>query len=646
MTKKLLLFLTTLFCLGIVNLSAQTLFSYGNFKVDKKEFLRFYDENCFDKNKNSKESIETYLNMYALYKMKIKEAEILRLDTIPKVNSEIENLRRTLAKPYLIDNNVVDLLLKEVSMRYNEEIEIAHIQLTTWGNDTAEAYKQIHEIYNEIKNNKISFEDAVSKYSDDGYTKSQKGYIGYISALDIKYGIENAAYATKIGEISVPVKSELGYHIVKVINKRAKKGKLHIAQILVKPTNPTNPKDVEEAKALSEKILNELKAGANFEEYVAKYSADHISKDKKGIIEPFYPGTYQLQFEKVAFNLNKPGEYGEIVQTEFGFHIIRFIQREDNAPFESVKSQYSQRLKQDGRVKIAEEKLKSEKLIKMNFKENSDNYRELVTWVNADTSKVLDFTQKNYSKMDKPLFSLKGNTYKQNDFIDYIIDITGGQIYGKKDETLSQLYDLYKTNTLDNIHLDELYKNNADYRSVFDRDRNGILIFELMNQRIWQKSNDDLDGLLSYYEANKSKYTYKAGFEGYILECVSEESLKKVLPLLTDFKNIPDILFDYNETAEERVEHIRGKYEYHLMPNLKTDNIPLLQPSEMFKTPNGKSSVIIAEKTFPEGTIKPFNDSRSAVVNDYQIHLDQEWTKELMKKYPIKIDEKVLKTLY
>lgn len=626
-------------------LNAQTLFTFGDYKVDKKEFAQFYADNNFDKNKYSQESIDNYINMYALYRMKIIEAQNLRLDTIPKIKSEILALKKQLAKPYFVDQNVMNDLLDEVKSRYNTEVEIAHIQITTWGNDTAEAYTRIQQIYKDIQSKKISFEDAVAQFSDDGYSKAQNGYLGYVSALDIKYEIENAAFSTAPGQISKPFKTNNAYHIVKVINKRPALGKLHVAQILVKPSNPTVPEAVDEAKALAEKLLSELKNGADFNTYVQKYSQDHLTKDNNGIIAPFNPGTYQLQFEEVAFNLNDKNPYGAIVHTEFGFHIIKFISRESKPDFAQVQSQLTTQLKSSNRVAIAEKKLKDNQLKAMNFKEHPQHFSTLIDWITADSSKVIDLNKKDISQLSKVLFSLNKKDYTQADFIRFTIDATGGQIYGKKDESITQLYDLYKNNILETTHLEELYKNNAEYRTAFERDRNGILIFELMNQRVFQKSNEDLDGILEYYNANSSKYTYNPAFEGYILETESKEALVALLPHLTDYNTIRETIFEFNQESPFRVDHINGKYEYSLMPNLKTDNLTALKPSDIFMTPNGKYSVIIPEKLIPAGTIKPFSEARVHVANDYQTYLDEQWSKELLNKYPLKVNSKVAQTI-
>jgi len=643
--KKTLGILLITYQLCAFQAQAQTLFTFGNEKVDKKEFVKFYDENNFDKDKYSRNSIDNYINMYALYKMKIKEAERLQIDTLPKVKSEIISLKKQLAKPYLVDQSIVESLMNEVKARYNTEVEVAHILISSWGNDTLQAYQEINQIYNDINKGTITFEEAAKKHSDDGYSKGQGGYLGYISALDIKYGIENAAYSTDKGQISKPIKTDMGYHIVKVINKRPAKGKIEVAQILIKPNKPSVPESVTEAQTLAEQILKELKAGANFDEYVQKYSDDLISKNDKGVITPFLPGTYELAFEKAAFNIEKNGEYAPIVQTEFGFHIIKLIKRHDKPPFEEAKSQLTQRLKLDGRLAEAEKKMKENQLKKFNFVEHTENIHTILDWASDDTAKVIDLRAKDLSAFKGNLFSIKGKTYSQKDFFDYMIDVTGGQIYGKKEESINQLYELYKNNILENVHLDELYKNNEQYRTSFDRDRNGILIFELMNQKVFQKSNEDVDALQKFYEDNKTKYTYKPGFEGYILETESEDALKKLLPLLSDYNSIREIIFDYNQQSPVKVDHINGKYEYYLMPNLKTNNIQVYKPSEIFMTPNGKYSVIIPEKTFDAGTIKPFNESRAQVANDYQMYLDEQWSKELLERYPLKVNTKVSQSI-
>lgn len=631
---------------GISNwhIQAQTIFSYGNKSVDKKEFQRLYDS----KNKNTpgyntKASLDEYVNLYALFKMKVAEAESLHLDTTTAFRTDLNQYKAQLAKSYMLDESVNEKLLREAYDRSLYDVEIAHIQVSARGTDTSEAYKKITDIYNELNSGKITFEEAAAKYSEDMASRSSNGNVGYISALDVLYPIETAAYTTEAGKYAPPVRSDYGYHIVKVLNKRPSRGQVQVAQILV-TANTKDEASIDVAKHKAENYYRKLKDGADFTQMVKEFSEDKFSVNNNGILPAFSSGKLDPAFEKAAFTLEKPGDISEPVQTEYGFHILKLVKKIPVPSFDESKEDLMARLKKDGRVSLAEKAMKEKLLNGLGYQEYTDNLDQLVELINKDTSKKVVVTVEKFANYNQPLFSIQNQKYTQKDFVAFMVDATGGQIYGRKDKTVRDLYRMYHNKVIEDLQIQNLEKNNEEFKNSVDEYRESFLLFSMMESKVWNRAINDAAGLNQYYEANKQKYLLKAGLSGNIFESASRATLTLLKNQLAAGADQIDALQAVNEEARDKATMQSGKYEYEQLP-APVSGLIVNQPSEVYQASNGNFFLIVPDALFGDNTQKTFEEARGLVVSDYQAYLEEEWTKELSAKYPLKINEKELKKM-
>ncbi len=249
--------------------NAQTLFSYGNNPVSKEEFLRVYQKNNAQKKPDySEKSVKEYLDLYALFRMKVKEAENQKLDTTSAVKSELSNYKGQLARTYLSDKEVTKNLVREAYTRMQEDVRVSHILVALRPNDdTAKAYAKIDSIYTAITRNKADFGAMARELSDDKGSGSQNGEIGYITALQVVYPFENAAYNTPVGQVSKPFRTQFGYHIVRVEDKRKSRGQVQVAQIMIASPKSKGEAGLNEARKKIAEIQDALKKGSTFESW-------------------------------------------------------------------------------------------------------------------------------------------------------------------------------------------------------------------------------------------------------------------------------------------------------------------------------------------------------------------------------------------
>lgn len=637
------------------NSFAQTLFTYGNNVVTESEFLKVYKKNnAAQKVDYSEKALREYVDLYSLFRMKVAEANKQQLDTASSVAGEIDNYRRQLAKGFLTDEEMVGRLVQEAYDRSKEEVRVAHILLLTKPNsDTVALKKTIDSIYNIISKGKGDFAELAKTFSEDKGSKNNGGDIGFFSSLQTVYPFENAAYTTEVGKVSTPFRTNFGYHILKVIDKRPARGQLKVAQILVNTPKSTGDAGVAAAKLKLDSIQKELKNGAKFEDLVAKYSDDKFSKDNKGELPVFGVGRMVPAFDEAAFSLKNVGDVSKPVQTEYGFHIIKLLEKIGTKPFESVKKEFKTKVDNDSRAQQARD-MYFQKVKETNgFKENPKAWESFIAQASniADTGKDAgQFSNNTFSKGgSNSLFSLAGKNYTQDDFVSFASGTTRGRIMsqGSKDAIFRELYTMYQSKVVNDFQEHKLVDENPEFKSLMQEYKDGIMLFELMDRNVWGKASKDTIGLKAFYETQKEKYQWEPGFKGSVYSFKDEASLKEGLKLVNK-KGVTneEIVKALNSEAKRDAVSIQiGRYEFSKFADVPANKIIAGKASEAVKKSDNTYIVVKAEEVYTQKEIKAFTDARGYIISSYQDKLEKDWNNELRSKYPVTVNEEQLKKL-
>jgi len=641
---------------------AQPLFTYGKNSVTKDDFLRVYKKNgtvslnnpnsVATKSVNlSDTSLRNYLELYSLFKMKVAEAYKQHIDTIQKIQIDLGSYRKQLSKNYLTDEQINNKMIREAYDRMKEEVRVAHILVncppTT---DTQAAYSKIENIYNQITTNKATFEDMAKSMSDDIGSKDKGGDIGYITGLQTVYGFESAAYSIPVGKVSKIFKTQFGYHIVKVLDRRPTRGQIKVAQILISSPKSRGEEGMAKAKAKADSIIAAYKAGQPFHELVRACSDDKFTVNDSGNMKPFGAGKYSAEFENAAFALNKPGDISQPVKTDFGYHILKLVAKYPLNSYDSLYKTLKFKVDNDSRAQLAKEIYFDKVKEKNGFKENTENVNAIINSIIAnvpDTGKMKGtLTLSDYNKMNKPAFTLAKKNYLQNDFVKFLENLTHGKINGPKNAMIRDAYNSYVTSVVTDFLEHKLEDDNIDFKHLMDEYRDGIMLFELMDRNVWSRASKDTVGLKEYYESHKSKYTWEPGFDGGVYVVKDKNAKDTVLMMLKDAR-VPDELIVKalnNQTNPDRVSVQRGRYEFNRFrevtpAELATNSIKIVD------MPNGSSKIIFARKVFNTVTNKTLDEARGYVVADYQEFLEKRWNEKMKAEYPVKVNEKVFKTM-
>lgn len=653
MRKLVLLLLTSGFTISTG--WAQTLFTYGNNPVTKQEFLRNYQKNTLNKKADlSEPALREYLDLYSLFRMKVKEAENMQLDTLASIQRELDNYKKQLAKNYLTDEDVTNKLYREAYDRMKEERRVAHILIlapaTMSPADSLKAFNRIDSIYKAITNKKADFAALAKQYSDDKGTKDRGGDLGYLTSLQTIYSFENAAYNTEVGKVSRPFRTQLGYHILKVVDKRPSRGEIQVAQILVSTPKTKGSEGIAAAKKKADSLRTALKSGASFEELAKQYSEDMYSAKDGGVMAKFGVGKTVPVFEDAAFALKNPGDISEPIQTEYGFHIIKLMEKYPLKPYDSLQASIKRAVENDSRAQTAKDIYFAKVKAQNGFKEFAPAYEQILAKFNAlpDTGKMANmFRASDYNNMNETLFTLGGTNYTQRDFAAFAEMITRGRLMGSKASVTKELYNMYVARVVNDYQENKLLAENEDFRNLMTEYRDGIMLFELMDQNVWGKASKDSTGLKAFYEANKSKYMWEPGFEGSVYRFKDEASMKKGVAAMNKKGATDEDVAKAvnNEQTPDAVTVQTGHYEFSRFKDVPQANIVKGKASAAVKADDGSYIVVKAKEVYNAPSQKSLEDARGYVVAEYQDYLEKQWSSQLRSKYPVKVEDGVFNAM-
>jgi peptidyl-prolyl cis-trans isomerase SurA len=462
-------------------------------KILVSDFKRVYEKNLDAIDNEEAKDVEKNLKLFIDYKLKVNEAYAIKLDTLASYVKEMEGYKNQLSAPYMQDSTYINKLIKDAYFRTKYEVKAKHILIRTpkipSPKDTLLAYQKIVEIRDRILKGE-DFETVAVETSEDDSARDDakngregnKGNLGYFSAFKMVYPFEEAAYTTEVGDVSEPFKTRFGYHILKVDSTRISKGELEVAHILL---NDTSAKSEELIYSIYDKLEND----EQFRALARKYSNDTGSKSKGGKLRKFGTGMMVKPFEDVAFSLQEEGEYSKPFKTRFGWHIVQLIKKYPVESFDKMKVDLKSKIKSSERAQLSA-KAVVDKLKKKYAISENEKAKEIF-----DNVKIRSISK---DSLQEVILTINEKEFLQDAFIEYIKN--------RKNMPIFQLFEAFKDKEILAYYKENLEKTEPEFASVLKEYKDGLLLFELMQEKIWNKSSKDTLGLKNYYSANISKY--------------------------------------------------------------------------------------------------------------------------------------------
>jgi len=460
------------------------------------------------------------------------------------------------------------------------------------------------------------------------------------------YQFEDMAYKTKVGKISMPFRTRFGYHILQVDDNRAARGSIETAHIMVSAKETDGSAVMEDSRNKINEIYDLLKNGANFEELVKKFSDDPSSVDKDGKLPAFGTGTTTRMvpaFEDAAFALSKDGDFSKPVQTAYGFHIVKRLKWTDVPAFEILEENLSSRVAKDERSKQTQNSFVSKLKVEYKFKDKS---AKRLKWFyeNVDSTYFQGKFSADMVKKAKPMFIMDKVKFTTKDFAKYLeSNHRGIRKNGSMNVVVDNQYKAWEKATILDYEESKLTGKYPEFKALVTEYHDGILLYEVMSDLVWNKAMKDTTGLKQFHANHKSDYVWGTRYDSDVFECYTEEAAKQVYGLLTnegaDTLEVVEVVGIVNGDSELNVRHRNGKFDIAKTRYLKGQDLKV--GVNEFYVYDGKYYVMRISEVL-EPSEKEFSEAKGAITSDYQNYLEQEWLKELREKHTVKINKEAL----
>ena len=483
---------------SFAQLENNILFKVNDSLVYVDEFNRVYNKNIDLIDENNQKDFESYLELFINYKLKLAEAYDLGLQNDPKYKSELNKYVKQLQNTYLTDRETEDKFLREAYERTKYEVNVSHvlIRIDENDNDTIDVYNKLNNLRDPFLNS--SFNDFKNSNLEDEELIIEN--LGYFSAFKMIYKFENMAYNTPVGEVSMPFRTRFGFHILKVNDKRPSLGEVTVGHIM---TYKNKPNAFERITNISDSLNN----GVSFEYLAKKYSDDKNSSFKGGRLNPFSSGQINsIPFENAAFELGKKNNISKPIETKYGWHIIKFYSKKNLQKFDEIKYELLNKLKKSSRFSIVSDSFYDFLMNRYGLNDQNNNLDYFISILDPSYFKGEWVIPESIDE-EKILIKILDRNLKFIDFATFLEDNQRKTSVTSYQKLISDQYKSFvKYNALE-VYKNNLESENSDYKYVIKEYREGLLLFNLMQDKIWTVRDSDSTKLKMYFDDNKNKYS-------------------------------------------------------------------------------------------------------------------------------------------
>lgn len=643
--KQTLWILLFAFAAGLNGQDNPVLLDIAGEEISLAEFERIYKKNN-NENSLNRQSPEEYLDLFINFKLKVKEAESLGMDTTQKFKDELAGYREQLAKPYLADEETKEEMMKEAYERSKTDVNASHILIKLPAaappEDTLVAYEKIVSIRDRIVNGE-SFEAVARATSEDGSVSRNGGNLGYFTVFSMIYAFENVAYNSPIGEVSMPFRTSYGYHILQVHDRRPARGKVKVAHIFVRTPEDMPEAGKEKAYEKAQMIYDSLQLGADFSYMARTYSEDPSSANRGGNIPWFGTGRMIPEFENAAFGIADTGSVCEPVKSFYGWHIIKLLDRQGIGSYEEMKPDLQEKATRGDRRSYQTERY----IAKLKAEYNYTLYTEQLDLIKSGVDTTLSLATWDGGGLESEeglLFSIGDQEYSTGTFASYMVEKQALNKGLDPSAYVDRLLERFVKEEIIAYEDSQLEAKYPEFRYIYQEYHDGILLFDIMDQQVWTKAVEDTLGLEAFHQAHLNDYMWDTRTEALLLTCSDDtqmEALRKASKKISKGKrDVDDLNASYcgNDSIPcitmEKLVVEKGEHPLVDQMGGATGMGPV-------DTEEGSSRfVIVTGKRSPEP--KALDEARGQITSDYQNYLEEQWIAELKEKYPVEVNRSLL----
>jgi peptidyl-prolyl cis-trans isomerase SurA len=540
----------------VIPLSSQTIVGeFGKYKITLDEFEYAYSKNVGGWEVAQEDSFQQYkdfMELYMKFRMKLRNAQVRGLGTDPALEKELSDYQEQVGKSYIIEKHIIQPGLKELYQRRKEEIRVSHIMIKPGEGGNEPASEKANALLDSIKGG-VSFEEIAEKYSDDKFSGPKGGDIFFVTAGMLPVEFEDAMYTLQSGDVySEPIKTNFGYHLIKVTQRGERIPKIKAKHILISYYDNDQNADSLATKLTADSVYAMLQEGADFGELVEKYSDDTGTAQKGGDLGFFERRQMVQAFDEMVFSM-KIGEISEPVQTNYGYHIIMVTDIQSYPGFDDdrenlLKTYKKQRYDNDYANYI--NGLKS----KYNFNLNEQTVNIIVE--NSDSVRFGIEYPNPVAIEDKVLFTYAGNSVSGVEFIKETN--SNSEFAGKpvfvKEEVMKAVEKISEDDLMYVAALD-LVDEDPNFAALMDEYRNGVYIFKLQEDEVWNKLEIDSTRIYNYWAEHKENYSFPDRVSFGEIFSTRDSLIQKYYQLLKDGADFDSLAAIYTERQGKKKDN-------------------------------------------------------------------------------------------
>ncbi len=627
---------------------SEILLTIGEEKVTRAEFERIYLKNNQMVSEIDKKTLEEYLDLFVVYKLKVAEAKAQGLDKTESFSSELEGYRKQLVQPYLTDVETENFLYQQAYERMKLEVNATHILIAIPEKATPEDTLLLYDKTLKIRDRIISgesFEVVARGTSDDPSVSRNGGNLGYFTVFQMVYPFENAAYTTPIGEISMPIRTRFGYHIVKVNERRPASGQMRAAHLMIAFPPKATPQQKAEAKERIDSIYQLALRNEDFATLARTYSQDPGTAKNGGELPIFGRGRLIPELENAAFSLEKDGMVSSPVETQFGYHIVKRIEKKEVGSYEEMLPEIKSKMSRNERMLVSQNAFISNLKERYGFSMDSTTLKRMESLLD-ESYFAGNWQIPSNINTSLTLFSLAEKKYTLADLARKAFESQKRQNPIPISIIVSRLFNELVDEVILAYQEVRMLEENQELSYLLKEYYDGILLFEIMDRSVWTKAANDTEGLTDFYEKNTNHYQWDQRVHTLLFTSTDEKVIKDAHKLALSKKG--------KQLSKEQFIKQYTKGDIQMLEVKEYAAIPEQIHPKNYQGWNNKISPIEKENGLfffhkyiqtIENEPKPLNEVRGQLIADYQEYLEKEWIKELRKKYKVDVNQELFNAI-
>lgn len=625
---------------------------YADEILTLREFERQYSRsttNIDAATEDSQSAYRDFLERYVNFRLKVRAAEDAGIPAQPDVREEIASYRSRLSRPFLMDKEVIEPITRELYDRQQHLVDVSHIlrRIPPGASpaDTLAAYREMQAIRDSALQG-IDFGELAIRHSDDpsaGGRVGMRGYagrLGHFTGGNLVEPFETFAYETPLGEISPVFRTQFGYHTLLVHERRPAVPGIHVAHIMLRPGETSA--DSAQALELLRDIRTQLADGADFAELARQHSQDEQSRPRGGDLGTLeYTSQVPESFRDAAFALENVGDISDVVETPFGFHVIKLTGREELPSYDEAFEELKALADRLPRTSEAERALARRIVRERDGQVDTSRVVEAFTGMEPDSivARWPNSTSPNSILPDSILvdafFTLADTAFTIRDLVEFA-DPSSLSNAPNVDAWTRNLVSDFVTRRAVDVEAEHLADRDEAFRRLMREFRDGLVLFEFMEDSVWAVAQEDSAGLRAYYHQRRDAYRWPERTRVVTAHSVSDSVLLEVVRRLDEDASPTDLSSRFTEDSVHAV-----RWDTTMISDstyaLYDRALSLDAGEHSGVVPYRNAHAVVINDGVEPPRSKTFAEARSTVVNEYQQVVEDRLMTRLRRMYDVQL---------